>query len=109
MVRGDVHTITLARGRGHVQHGGRYGVVVQADDLLALSRIVVCPTSRSAPPASFHPDITLGEEPTRVLCEMIGAVDARALGEQVAHLTLDEARAVDEALLLVRGSVDDCW
>ena len=34
---------------------------------------------------------------------MVGAVDVRALGEQVAHLALEEARAVDEALLLVLG------
>lgn len=103
MVRGDVHAITLPRRRGRVQHGRRYAVVVQADDLLALSTVVVCPTSRSAPPASFHPEIALGEERTRVLCEMVGAVDARALGEQVGNLALDEIREVDEALLLVLG------
>jgi len=76
-------------------------VIVQADDLLTLSTVVICPTSRSSPPASFHPEIAVGEEPTRVLCEMVGSVDARALGAQVAHLTLAEARAVDDALLLV--------
>jgi mRNA interferase MazF len=74
---------------------------VQADDLLALSTIVVCPTSASTPPASFHPEVVVDDEPTRVMCEMVGAVDARALGEQVAHLTLDELRRVDEALELV--------
>lgn len=100
MVRGDVHAITLPRGRGRVQHGARYAVVVQADDLLALSTVVICPTSRSAPAASFHPEIDVGE-PTRVLCEMVGAVDARNLGEQVAHLRLDEMRAIDEGLQLV--------
>jgi mRNA interferase MazF len=76
-------------------------VIVQADDLLALSTIVVCPTSQSAPPASFHPEITLGDEPTHVLCEMIGAVNARVLGEQIGHLALDEMRAVDRAIELV--------
>ena len=100
MVRGDVHAITLPRGRRRVQHGARYAVVVQADDLLALSTVVICPTSRSAPAASFHPEIDIGE-PTRVLCEMVGAVDARNLGEQVAHLGLDDMRAVDEGLQLV--------
>jgi mRNA-degrading endonuclease toxin of MazEF toxin-antitoxin module len=35
------------------------------------------------------------------MCEMVGAVDARALGEQVAHLTLNEMRSVDDALQLV--------
>ncbi len=76
-------------------------MIVQADDLLALSTVVVCPTSTSTPPASFHPDLELGDEPTRVMCEMVGAVDARMLGRQVGHLTLDEMRSVDEALELV--------
>ena len=101
MVRGDVRAIVLPRGRGRVQHGRRYAVVVQADDLLALSTVVVCPTSTSTPPATFHPQITIGDEPTRVMCEMLGAVDARALSDQVGHLTLDELRRVDDALLLV--------
>ena len=101
MVRGDVHAITFGRGRGRVQHGRRYAVNVQADDLLALSTIVVCPTSISTPPASFHPEVEIGEGPTRVMCEMFGAVDARALGERVGHLTLDQMKSVDEALELV--------
>jgi mRNA interferase MazF len=84
-----------------VQHGPRYAVIVQADDLLALSTVVICPTSQSAPPASFHPEVTIGDEPTQVLCEMVGAVDGRAIGEQVAHLTLDELNAVEEGLQLV--------
>lgn len=101
MVRGDVHAITLPRRGGRVQHGRRYAVIVQADDLLALSTIVVCPTSASTPPASFHPDVAVGDEPTRVMCEMVGAIDAGALGEQVAHLTLEDMRRVDDALQLV--------
>ena len=103
MVRGDVHAITLPRRRGRVQHGPRYAVIVQADDLLALSTIVICPTSRSAPAASFHPEITIGDEPTRVMCEMVGAIDGRSLGRQIGQLTLDEMRGVDDALLLVLG------
>jgi mRNA interferase MazF len=101
VVRGDVCAINLPKGRGRAQHGRRYAVVVQADDLLALSTVVICPTSQSAPPASFHPEVGIGDEPARVLCEMVGAVDARVLAEQVAHLTLDEIRAIDEGLELV--------
>ena len=44
---------------------------------------------------------TLDGQPTQVLCEMVGAVDARALGEPVGHLSLDEQRALDDALQLV--------
>ena len=101
MVRGDVHAIALPLRRGHVQHGRRHAVVVQADDLLALSTVVICPTSTSVPPASFHPEIEVRGEGTTVLCEMVGAVDARTLGERVGHLAHDELRAVDDALLLV--------
>lgn len=101
MVRGDLRRVVLPQRRGHVQHGRRYAVVVQADDLLTLSTVVVCPTSTSTPPASFHPEIVLADESARVMCEMVGAVDARALGEHVGHLTLDEMRAIDDALELV--------
>jgi mRNA interferase MazF len=101
VVRGDIHAITLPRRRGHVQHGPRYAVIVQADDLMTLSTVAMCPTSRSAPAASFHPEITLGDEPIQILCEMVGAVDTRSLGAQVGHLTATEMRAVDDALVMV--------
>jgi mRNA-degrading endonuclease toxin of MazEF toxin-antitoxin module len=32
---------------------------------------------------------------------MVGAVDARALGQRVGHLAHDELRAVEDALILV--------
>lgn len=101
MVRGDVHAVTLPSRRGHLQRGRRFAVIVQADDLLSLSTIVICPTSTSTPPASFHPEVMISDEPTCVMCEMVGAVDARVLGEQVGHLTVDEMRSVDDALGLV--------
>lgn len=36
-----------------------------------------------------------------MLCEMVGAVEQRSLGKQVARLSRDEIRAVDDALALV--------
>jgi len=101
VVRGDVHAIKLPRGRGHVQRGSRYAVIVQADDLLALSTVVVCPTSSSTPAATFHPEVVLGDQPTRVLCEMVGVIDATHLGDYVAHLSLGELGSIDDALSLV--------
>jgi|GEM_PF-6371647 mRNA-degrading endonuclease toxin of MazEF toxin-antitoxin module len=32
---------------------------------------------------------------------MVGAIDSRALGEHIGHLTHDELRAAEDALLLV--------
>lgn len=101
MVRGDVYAIKLPGKRGHVQSGRRYAVVVQGDDLLSLSTVLICPTSRSAFSASFHPEVVIEDQPTQVLCEMLGAVDARALGNQVGHLTYEELRRVEDSILLV--------
>lgn len=103
MVRGDIHAIQAPSRGGHVQRDPRYAVVVQADDLLTLSTVVICPTSRSARAASFHPEIVVADQPTRVMCEMVGAVDGRALGQQVGQLTLGELRSVEDAVLLVLG------
>jgi mRNA interferase MazF len=99
--RGDVHEITLPRGHGRVQSGRRYAVIVQADDLMALSTVAICPTSQSAPAASFHPEVQLEGEISKVLCEMVRAVDARKLGKRVDHLSLGEIRDVEDALQLV--------
>lgn len=61
----------------------------------------MCPTATSTPPATFHPAVEIDNEATRAMCEMVGVVDSRMLGEHVAHLTLDELRTIDEALELV--------
>ena len=103
MLRGDVHRFRLPRGVGHEQHGDRFAVVVQADEFLPRSVVIVAPTSRSARPASFRPEAEIEGDTTRVLVEQIGAVDARRLGALVGHLTREELWGVDEALVAVLG------
>ena len=103
MTRGDVYRIRLPARRGHEQRGPRYGVVVQADALLGLSTAIVAPTSRSAAPATFRPEIATAGDATRVLVEQLRAVDVSRLGEHVGRLTAGEQRAVDEALEIVLG------
>ena len=103
MVRGDVYRFRLPRGLGHEQHGDRYGVIVQADEFLPRSVVLVAPTSRSARSASFRPEIDLAGTTIRVLVEQLGAVDARRLGQLAGHLTPEEMWGVDEALLTVLG------
>jgi mRNA interferase MazF len=98
-----VYRFRLPRGVGREQHGERYGVVVQADELLPRSVVIVAPTSRSARPASFRPEVDVSGETTRVLVEQLGAVDAQRLGKRVGHLTAEELWAVDDALLSVLG------
>lgn len=60
-------------------------MIVQANEFLPRSVVLVAPTSRSARPTSFRPEIDLLGETTRVLVEQIGAVDAGRLGELVGR------------------------
>jgi mRNA interferase MazF len=101
--RGDVHLIRLRDTRGHEQHGTRLAVIVQTDELLQLSTAIVAPTSRSALPASFRPEIELDGTATRVLVEQLRAVDVQRLGDRAGQLSPAELHAVDEALELVLG------
>jgi mRNA interferase MazF len=104
MVRGEVVRVAAPRGaRGHEQHGARPAVVVQSDDLLALSTVLVAPTSRSASPASFRPVIDLDGTPTSVLADQVRALDARAVTASLGRLSAEELQALDEALAVVLG------
>ena len=103
MRRGEVYRFRLPKGVGHEQHGERYGVVVQADELLPRSVVIVAPTSRSARAASFRPDVTVAGDKTRVLVEQLGAVDVDRLGKRVGLLTATEMWSVDDALMAVLG------
>ena len=104
MVRGEVFRLPAPRSaRGHEQHGARYAVVVQADEFLGLSTILVAPTSRSAHPASFRPTITVDGAETRVIVEQTTVVDPERLGRSAGRLDGHELRSVDEALLLIFG------
>jgi mRNA interferase MazF len=101
--RGDVYRFKAPKGVGHEQDDERYGVVVQADEFLPRSVVIVAPTSRSARAASFRPEVRTGRTTTRVLVEQIGAVDAQRLGRRAGHLSAEEMWAVDDALVTVLG------
>lgn len=104
MVRGEIFRLPTPRGtRGREQRGARYAVVVQADEFLTLSTVLVSPTSTSAQPASFRPGITLDGTRTRILVEQTTVVDPQRLGRSAGRLDPDELSAVDEALALVLG------
>ena len=103
MQRGDVYRLKVPKGVGHEQQGERYGVVVQSDVMLPRSVVVVAPTSRSAKPASFRPEVEVTGDLTRVLVEQLGAVDVQRLGRRVGRITAEEMWSVDDALVVVLG------
>ena len=104
MVRGEIFRLPALRGtRGHEQRGARFAVVVQVDEFLDLSTILVAPTSASARAASFRPSIVVAGRETRVLVEQTTVVDPQRLGRSAGRLEAAEMSAVDEALSLILG------
>ncbi len=102
-MRGDVYRLSAPRdARGHEQRGARYAVVVQSDTL-ALSTLLVAPTTTKSFPASFHPRLDMNGTRVTVLIEQTTAVDPTRLGEFAGRLDAAELDAVDEALRLVLG------
>ena len=98
-----MYRFRVPKGVGHEQQGERFGVVVQADEMLPRSVVLVAPTSRSARPASFRPEVEVGGDSTRVLVEQVGAVDVQRLGRRSGVLSVEELWSVDDALLTVLG------
>jgi mRNA interferase MazF len=98
-----VYEFRPLRGTRHEQQGRRYAVIVQANELLPRSVVVVAPTSTSARAASFRPVIDLLGNATRVLVEQLGPIDAGRLGELVDHVSPEQQWGIDEALLTVLG------
>jgi mRNA interferase MazF len=102
--RGEIFRLRAPRAvRGHEQTGRRYGIILQADELMALSTVIIAPTSTHALPASFRPEVEIEGARTRVLVEQIGAVDPSRLGESQGLLGRDELHDVDRALAIVLG------
>jgi len=65
--------------------------------------VLIAPTSASAKPASFRPEIDIDGSPTRVLVEQTGAVDATRLGALAGHVSPQEQWGIDAALLTLLG------
>lgn len=103
MIRGEAFRLRVPRGTRDSEQRARYAVVVQADELLALSTVLVSPTSTAAPARSFRPRIELEGVPTRILVEQTTAVSPDRLGESVGRLSASELHDLDAALALVFG------
>ena len=104
MHRGEVVHLRSQRGlRGHEQRGSRFAVVVQTNALLAISTVIVAPTSTRGRPTSFRPQVEIDGQHTVVMIDHIASVDLSRIGESVRMLTWGEQMDIDRALKLVLG------
>ena len=105
-MRGEVFRLRPKRRRqGHEQQGPRYAVIVQADELLSLSTVLVAPTSTRATPTLWRPTIELDGISTLVLPEQISVVDTDRLGASAGRLSAEELRHLDAAIARVLGLI----
>lgn len=100
-MRGDVYELEPRPAKGHEQMGDRYGVILHTD-LFPWSTTIVAPTSHSATPSTFRPQIELGAERTTVLVDQLACVDPEhRLGRMIGRCSLREVQSIDEALRIV--------
>lgn len=103
-MRGDIYRLRSGDERGHEQAGPRHAVVIQSDDVMALSTWIVAPTSTSRAESFLRPEIELGGSPSRVLVEHLRAVDPEMrLGDFVGRLSGQEMASVDQAIRTMLG------
>lgn len=97
-MRGDIYRLKTPRNAiGHEQRGARYAVVLQSDRLHT-STLLVAPTSTSARPASWRPEIDMDGTPTRVVVDQLTCVDVGRLGDFAGRLSPEEMAEVSSAL-----------
>jgi mRNA interferase MazF len=102
--RGDIVALRQPKNAtGHELRGQRYGVVVQSDDLAWLSTLLIAPTSTSAQPTVFRPEVTVRGRTTRVMVDQVTAMDRARVGRRVGRLSAGEIREMEAALRDVLG------
>lgn len=99
MIRGAVYKIDLGdTKRGHEQRGRRYGVVL-SPSRMNWTMATVVPTSTSAQPAKFRPELEVAGRTTRFLADQIRSIDtAYILGDPVDVLDHYELAEVERAV-----------
>ncbi len=97
-IRGTVYRVDLGRPRGPERGGRRFGLVVSpSDSPLAVATMV--PTSTSAGPSVYRPELEIAGQPRRMLVDQVRSVDVdHIVGDPVDDLTWDRMGEVEAAL-----------
>ena len=105
MIRGAVYRVDLGAPRGHEQGGRRYGLVLSPSEM-KWSVATIVPTSTSARPAAFRPELVIDGTQTLLLVDQIRTVDtADLVGDPVDYLSHDELTTVEQAVIHYLGLV----
>jgi mRNA interferase MazF len=101
MIRGAVYPIDLDLGdtkRGHEQRGRRLGLVISIEQD-ACSTVTVLPTSTSARPSVFRPEVAIAGRETKILIDQVRTIDVSYVaGDLVDYLSRDDMARVEHSL-----------
>ncbi|MGH3280960.1 MAG: type II toxin-antitoxin system PemK/MazF family toxin [Trebonia sp.] len=99
MIRGAVYPVDLGDAkRGHEQRGRRLGVAISIEQN-AWSTVTIIPTSTSAQPSVFRPEIIIAGRETKVLVDQLRTLDVSFVtGELVDYLSRDDMAQVEHSL-----------
>ncbi|WP_369016049.1 type II toxin-antitoxin system PemK/MazF family toxin [Streptomyces sp. B1866] len=99
MIRGAVYRVDFGEAkRGHEQRGRRYGLVMSPASM-PWTVATVIPTSTSAQPAVFRPELEVAGTLTRLLVDQMRAVDTTYVhGDPVHYLDRAELAEVEHAV-----------
>lgn len=99
VIRGAVYRVDFGETkRGDEQRGRRYAVVMSPSSM-PWSVVTVIPTSSSAQPAVFRPELNIVGTNTRFLVDQIRTIDVKYVhGEPVGYLDGDEMAEVNQAV-----------
>ena len=99
MIRGAVYPVDLGDAkRGHEQRGRRFGLVISVEQK-AWSVVTIIPTSTSAQPSIFRPELVIAGRETKILIDHIRTVDLSYItGKLVDYLSRDDMAQVEHSL-----------
>ena len=106
VIRGAVYEVDLGSARGHEQRGKRPGLVVSTWNR-AWSVVTIIPTSTSAGPSLYRPELEVAGRTTRFLCDQIRTIDTDYVGDLMDVLSRDAMAEVEFALSRYLGLVPD--
>lgn len=104
MIRGAMYRVDLGDAkRGHEQRGRRYGLVLSPSSM-PWSVATIIPTSTSAQPSAFRPELEVAGTRTRLLVDQIRTVDVSYVhGDPVHYLDHAELAEVEHAVARYLG------
>jgi mRNA interferase MazF len=99
VIRGAVYPVDLGDAkRGHEQRGRRLALVISMEQN-AWSTVTIIPTSTSAQPAVFRPEVVIAGRDTKILVDQVRTIDTcYVAGELLDYLSRDDMAQVEHSL-----------